>query len=90
MEGELGELITLLREGGPLAVVSVVAIYVLVRDRRNNRRPSNPGNPGPALTNGRWQQEMRDAQRETNAKLGRIERVLMLMLGRMGVDPPSE
>ena len=68
-----GELTTLLREGGPLAVVSVIAIYVLIRDRKNNRHPSNPGNPGPPLVNGRWQQEMRDAQREGNEKLGRIE-----------------
>lgn len=73
-----GELIDLLREGGPLAVVSVVAIYVLVRDRKNNRRNFKPGNPypdnpGPPLVNGRWQQEMRDAQRESNATLERLE-----------------
>jgi len=66
------EWIELLREGGPLAVVSVIAIYLLLRDR-NGRRSSNPGNPGPPLINGRWQQEMRDAQREGNEKLGRIE-----------------
>lgn len=60
------EWIELVREGGPLAVVSVIAIYLLLQNR-NNKKADNPGNPG------NWQQEMRDAQRQTNATLGRIE-----------------
>lgn len=66
----------LVREGGPVAVVATVAIYLLLRDfnNRRNSNPGNPGNPGPPLVNGRWQEEMRDAQREGNEKLGRIEK----------------
>jgi len=64
---------------GPLGAFCLALIYLLMRDRRNNKA----GNPGSG-----WQQEMRDVHRETNEKLGRIERALILLLGRMGVDPP--
>jgi len=68
---------------GPFGVFCLAMLYLLLRDRNNRRQP----NPGPPLTDGHWQQDMKEAQRETNETLGRIERALMLLLGRMGVDP---
>ena len=66
--------IEILKGLGPLGVLVGVVVYLLLRERNNKKAGNNPGNPGPPLVNGRWQQEMRDAQREGNEKLGRIEK----------------